>query len=374
MLDTRTPILIIDDYASMRGTLRAMLQHLGLRNISEDDGSRALELVRGHAFGLVISDLVMAPMSGLELLRQVRADSRLVSLPFVLTTAVPDATLVTAAKELAVDGFLVKPFNIETLRRVVSFAVEGRAPARSAAARPDAKSIGETPTGEKPADDAAERARLRKDIATLAEQLERRRALGASLLEDDATGLIKSYMARAVRLRMERASLDQLTGLLKFLSAEPGAPPAEAAIAAVGRVDRRDTERRLGLRPEAEPRRSEAELRRRHRRFVTPILHVELGGRIYRTLDWSIGGLSIGGWAGSLAVGKQLKIGLTIAGMEDPAAFFEDRVTVVAASPESGSLALKFMTHTSAALRVLEYLTKRGEQALEAPTPAAAAQ
>jgi two-component system chemotaxis response regulator CheY len=352
MLDTRIPILIIDDYASMRDLLRAMLQYLGLRNISEDDGSHALELMRQRDFGLVIANLVMAPMSGLELLRQVRGDARLARLPFVLTTSMPPEALVIAAKELCVDGFLVKPFNAETLRRVISSAVEGRTAPRPAVAVPTT--------------DEADQARLRKDIATLAEQLQRRRALGASLLEDDATGLIKSYMERAIRLGMERQSLDQLAALLKVLSAESVGAPAESSITATGRVDRREGDRRLAPRSNAVRARTEAELRRRHLRFVTPILHVAVGGHTYRTIDWSLGGLSLGGWSGSLAAGKQLKIELTIAGSEDSAAIFADRVAVVRGKPDSGTLALRFMTHTSATLRILEYLTRRGEQALEA--------
>ena len=81
MLDARTPVLILDGYASTRSILRGMLQHVGLRNINEDDGPKALELLSQQGFGLVISDLVLTPISGLELLRRVLNDPRRTGMP-----------------------------------------------------------------------------------------------------------------------------------------------------------------------------------------------------------------------------------------------------------------------------------------------------
>ena len=87
-LDKRMRILIVDDYSTMLRILRNLLRQLDLQNVDEAaDGEEALFKLRKEKFELVISDWNMQPMTGLDLLRQVRADEKLKSLPFIMVTA-----------------------------------------------------------------------------------------------------------------------------------------------------------------------------------------------------------------------------------------------------------------------------------------------
>jgi two-component system chemotaxis response regulator CheY len=80
------------------------------------DGGEALTKLRAGSFGLVISDWNMVPMTGLQLLQEVRADARLKSTPFIMITAESKTENVVAAKQAGVSNYIVKPFNAETLR------------------------------------------------------------------------------------------------------------------------------------------------------------------------------------------------------------------------------------------------------------------
>ena len=97
--------------------IRNLLKQLGFTNIDEaTDGSSALQKLRDGNFGLVISDWNMEPMSGLELLKEVRADSKLQKTPFIMVTAESKSENVIAAKEAGVNNYIVKPFNAATLK------------------------------------------------------------------------------------------------------------------------------------------------------------------------------------------------------------------------------------------------------------------
>jgi two-component system chemotaxis response regulator CheY len=110
-------ILIVDDYKTMLRIIRNLLRQLGFVNIEEaTDGSMALQMLRGGNFGLVISDWNMEPMTGLQLLREVRADAKLKGTPFIMVTAESKSENVIAAKEAGVSNYIVKPFNAETLQ------------------------------------------------------------------------------------------------------------------------------------------------------------------------------------------------------------------------------------------------------------------
>src|SRR4051812_37903283 len=189
MSEVRLPILIVDSFGAMRRTIRAMLQQFGVRNVMEDGGERALELLRSGNFGLVIADMVMAPVSGLDILRAVRADERLKHLPVILTTPSPQEALVVAAKELKVDGILVKPFDTNTLRRLVTAAMT-----RESAAQHAANLAAPPPPAPAEKDEGDELRRLKKDIMALSQQLQRRIGMGAALLQQDAVSLIRAYM------------------------------------------------------------------------------------------------------------------------------------------------------------------------------------
>ncbi|MBC7434077.1 MAG: chemotaxis response regulator CheY [Rubritepida sp.] len=119
-MDKNTPILIVDDYKTMLRIIRNLLKQLDFNNVDEaSDGSEALTKLRAGNFGLVISDWNMAPMTGLDLLKEVRADSRLRALPFIMITAESKTENVIAAKQAGVSNYIVKPFNAETLREKI---------------------------------------------------------------------------------------------------------------------------------------------------------------------------------------------------------------------------------------------------------------
>jgi two-component system chemotaxis response regulator CheY len=116
-VDMQMNILIVDDYKTMLRIIRNLLKQLGFNNVDEaTDGSMALQKLRDKEYGLVISDWNMEPMTGIQLLREVRADSRLKALPFIMITAESKTENVIAAKEAGVNNYIVKPFNAATLK------------------------------------------------------------------------------------------------------------------------------------------------------------------------------------------------------------------------------------------------------------------
>ena len=116
-VDINMNILIVDDYKTMLRIIRNLLKQLGFNNVDEaTDGSAALQKLRDKTYGLVISDWNMEPMSGLQLLKEVRADVQLKEVPFIMITAESKSENVLAAKEAGVSNYIVKPFNAATLK------------------------------------------------------------------------------------------------------------------------------------------------------------------------------------------------------------------------------------------------------------------
>ncbi|MGP1256222.1 MAG: response regulator [Kiloniellales bacterium] len=123
-VDMNMPILIVDDYKTMLRIIRNLLKQLGFDNVDEaTDGSMALQKLRDKSYSLVISDWNMEPMSGLQLLKEVRADGQLSSLPFVMITAESKTENVVAAKQAGVTNYIVKPFNAATLKTKLSAVI-----------------------------------------------------------------------------------------------------------------------------------------------------------------------------------------------------------------------------------------------------------
>jgi two-component system chemotaxis response regulator CheY len=117
-VDMNMPILIVDDYKTMLRIVRNLLKQLGFDNVEEaTDGSSALAKLRDKPYGLVISDWNMEPMTGIQLLREVRADAKLKALPFIMVTAESKSENVIVAKEAGVSNYIVKPFNAATLKQ-----------------------------------------------------------------------------------------------------------------------------------------------------------------------------------------------------------------------------------------------------------------
>jgi two-component system chemotaxis response regulator CheY len=119
-------VLVVDDYNTMRRILRNLLSQIGFTNVEEaEDGSAALRKLRERSFGLVISDWNMQPMSGLELLKEVRSDGQLKETPFIMITAESKTENVVAAKAAGVSNYIVKPFNADTLKKKIEAVLGG---------------------------------------------------------------------------------------------------------------------------------------------------------------------------------------------------------------------------------------------------------
>ena len=115
--DISMPILVVDDYKTMVRFIRNVLKQLGFVHIDDAaDGAEALSKMRQKKYGLVISDWNMEPMTGYELLKEVRSDTLLSKTPFIMVTAESKTENVVAAKKAGVDNYIVKPFNAQTLK------------------------------------------------------------------------------------------------------------------------------------------------------------------------------------------------------------------------------------------------------------------
>jgi len=123
-VDANMSILVVDDYKTMIRIIRNLLKQLGFNNVDEaTDGSNALEKLREGKYGLVISDWNMEPMTGLQLLKEVRADAKLKGTPFIMVTAESKTDNVVAAKQAGVNNYIVKPFNAATLKTKMSAVI-----------------------------------------------------------------------------------------------------------------------------------------------------------------------------------------------------------------------------------------------------------
>ena len=133
-IDMSMPVLVVDDYNTMIRIIRNLLKQLGFEDVDDaSDGSAALGKMREKKYGLVISDWNMEPMTGYELLKEVRADPGLNKTPFIMVTAESKTDNVIAAKKAGVSNYIVKPFNAQTLKNKID-AVFGEAEAPAPAA------------------------------------------------------------------------------------------------------------------------------------------------------------------------------------------------------------------------------------------------
>lgn len=113
-------ILVVDDSSTVRGVVRKLLSQLGYRSIDEaPDGAAALSKITASHFDLVISDWIMEPMSGHDLLERVRANEKLANLSFIMMTA--DATIdrIVKARNAGVNCFINKPFSAQGLQEKI---------------------------------------------------------------------------------------------------------------------------------------------------------------------------------------------------------------------------------------------------------------
>ncbi len=117
MPDTAMKILVVDDFSTMRRIVRNVLKQLGFENTVEaEDGSRALARLQEGGFGFIVADWNMPNMDGLELLKAVRQDPALKSMPFLMVTAEAEKEKVVAAIQAGVNSYIVKPFTAEVFK------------------------------------------------------------------------------------------------------------------------------------------------------------------------------------------------------------------------------------------------------------------
>src|SRR5690349_23319176 len=115
--DLSMPILVVDDYSTMIRIIRNLLKQIGFENVDDaSDGSAALAKMQSKKYGFVISDWNMEPMTGYDLLREVRASPEFSQTPFIMITAESKTENVIAAKKAGVNNYIVKPFNAATLK------------------------------------------------------------------------------------------------------------------------------------------------------------------------------------------------------------------------------------------------------------------
>lgn len=116
MADPKTKFLVVDDFSTMRRIVRNLLKELGYSNVDEaEDGAMALSKLKNENFDFVISDWNMPNMDGLEMLKQIRADSAIAKLPVLMVTAEAKKENIIAAAQAGASGYVVKPFTAATL-------------------------------------------------------------------------------------------------------------------------------------------------------------------------------------------------------------------------------------------------------------------
>jgi len=133
-IQSNTRVLVVDDFATMRRIIRNLLKELGFSNVDEaEDGVNALQKLKAEQFDFVVSDWNMPNMSGLDLLKNIRADERLKGLPVLMVTAEAKKENIIAAAQAGASGYVVKPFTAATLdekmKRIFQTAPQAGAPA-----------------------------------------------------------------------------------------------------------------------------------------------------------------------------------------------------------------------------------------------------
>ncbi len=113
-------ILIVDDFSTMRRIIKNLLRDLGYTNTQEaDDGLTALPVLQSGGFDFLVTDWNMPGMQGIDLLKTVRADGNLASLPVLMVTAEQKREQIVEAAEAGVNGYIVKPFTAQTLKEKI---------------------------------------------------------------------------------------------------------------------------------------------------------------------------------------------------------------------------------------------------------------
>ena len=119
-LDKNMKILIVDDFSTMRRIIKNLLRDLGFTNTQEaDDGLTALPMLKSGDFDFLVTDWNMPGMTGIELLKAVRADDKLAATPVLMVTAEAKRDQIIEAAQAGVNGYVVKPFTAQALKEKI---------------------------------------------------------------------------------------------------------------------------------------------------------------------------------------------------------------------------------------------------------------
>jgi len=113
-------ILVVDDFSTMRRIIKNLLRDLGFTNVDEaDDGKTALPILKQGGVDFLITDWNMPGMNGIDLLKKVRSDPELASIPVLMVTAEAKREQIIAAAQAGVNGYVVKPFTAAVLKEKI---------------------------------------------------------------------------------------------------------------------------------------------------------------------------------------------------------------------------------------------------------------
>ena len=124
-MDYDMKILIVDDFSTMRRIIKNLLRDLGFNNIQEaGDGNSALPMLQNGHYDFLVTDWNMPGMTGIDLLKAVRADEKLAALPVLMVTAESNREQIIEAAQAGVNGYIVKPFTAVTLKEKIDKVFE----------------------------------------------------------------------------------------------------------------------------------------------------------------------------------------------------------------------------------------------------------
>jgi two-component system, chemotaxis family, chemotaxis protein CheY len=119
--DLNMKVLVVDDMVTMRRIVKNILKQLGFGNIDEaENGQEALQKLRADTFGFVVSDWNMPVMTGIDMLRAIRADEKLKAIPVLMVTAEAQQANLIEAVQAGVSNYIVKPFTAETMQEKIA--------------------------------------------------------------------------------------------------------------------------------------------------------------------------------------------------------------------------------------------------------------
>jgi two-component system, chemotaxis family, chemotaxis protein CheY len=119
--DPSMKVLVVDDMVTMRRIVKNILKQLGFGNVDEaENGQEALQKLKADTFGFVVSDWNMPVMTGIDMLRAIRADDKLKSIPVLMVTAEAQQSNLIEAVQAGVSNYIVKPFTAETMQEKIA--------------------------------------------------------------------------------------------------------------------------------------------------------------------------------------------------------------------------------------------------------------